>query len=342
VPPSHPPDGTPNIPAFPGAPLLIGSRSNDVRTLQTLLNGIARCNPSMETLVVDGVFGPRTQGAVREFQRLFGLPQDGIADMDTWYRAVDEFNLLQGAPCTQIPPPPPPPTPNPPFPGTSLRVGSRGEDVRIMQRFLNNIARVFPIIPGNLAEDGIFGPLTEASVRAFQTFFGLNSDGVIGPLTWARIVDINSSLPNIVAPQFPGNLQVGSTGNNVRIVQQYLNDLGPAHPSIPRLNVDGIFGPITQSAVMAFQRIFGFTANGIVNQLTWNFLVSLRNLQTQMSRTTLSMIPADTEDDEAISVFYQPEQAEQDATVVRPQPNNRNLLFLLIIFLLMREMRTAR
>jgi len=153
-----------------------------------------------------------------------------------------------------------------------------------MQRFLNNIARVFPIVPGNLNEDGVFGPITEASVRAFQTFFGLNSDGVIGPLTWARIVDINATMPNITAPRFPGNLQVGSRGDDVRILQQYLNDLAPTYPSIPRLTVDGSFGPITQSAVMAFQRIFGFQANGIVNQTTWNFLVSLRNLQTQMSR----------------------------------------------------------
>jgi len=285
VPPPNPPPGTPPIPPFPGTPLQVGTRSNDVRILQSNLNGIARCNPSIETLTVDGVFGPRTQGAVREFQRLFNMTQDGIVNRATWYRVVDEFNLLQGTACPTPPPPPPPPTPRPPFPGTSLRVGSRGEDVRTMQRFLNNIARVFPIIPGNLNEDGIFGPITEASVRAFQTFFGLNSDGVIGPLTWGRIVDINATMPNITAPRFPGNLQVGSRGDDVRIVQQYLNDLVPFHPSIPRLTVDGSFGPITQSAVIAFQRIFGFQANGIVNQTTWNFLVSLRNLQTQMSRT---------------------------------------------------------
>jgi len=149
-----------------------------------------------------------------------------------------------------------------------------------MQRMLNNIGRVFPVI-APLNEDGIFGPLTEASVRAFQTFFGLNPDGIIGPLTWARIVEVNATLPNITAPRFPGNLQTSSRGDNVRVLQQHLNELAPFYPSIPRLNADGIFGPITQSAVVAFQRIFGMTQSGIVNQTTWNLIVSMRNLLTQ-------------------------------------------------------------
>jgi len=149
-----------------------------------------------------------------------------------------------------------------------------------MQQMLNNIGRVYPVI-AQLNPDGIFGPLTEASVRAFQTFFGLNPDGVIGPLTWARIVDVNANLPNVTAPSFPGNLQVGSSGNNVRVLQQHLNDLVPFYPTITRLNVDGSFGPVTQSSVTAFQRVFGMTQSGIANQTTWNLIVSMRNLLTQ-------------------------------------------------------------
>ena len=262
-----------NIPGFPGTPLQNGTRGDNVRLMQSYLNAIARSNPSIETLVVDGIFGPRTQGAVREFQKIFGMPQTGIIDRDTWYRIVDEFNFLQGG-TTQ----PPPPEARPPFPGTLLRIGSRGEDVRTMQRMLNNISRVFPIIPGNLAADGIFGPLTHASVVAFQNFFGLNPDGIIGPITWPRVVDTNATLPNITAPRFPGTLQVGSRGDNVRVLQQNLNDLVPFYPTITRLNVDGIFGPITQGSVTAFQRIFGMTPSGIANEMTWNLIVSMRNL----------------------------------------------------------------
>ena len=296
------PPADPSIPPFPGIPLQNGTRSDDVRLMQTYLNAIGRFNPSIEHLTVDGIFGPRTQAAVREFQRLFGLTQDGIIGRDTWYRIVDEFNLLQGetpqpptppAPPTPPTPPPPSPQPTPPYPGTALRVGSRGENVRLMQSFLNRIARVYPIIPGNLAEDGIFGPITQASVAAFQTFFGLNPDGVIGPITWPRIVNVNASLPNITAPQFPGNLQNGSRGDNVRVLQQGLNDLTAFYPTITHLNTDGIFGPITQGSVTAFQRLFGMTASGVVNQTTWNLIMSMRNLLNAGNRTMAAVAEAD-------------------------------------------------
>ena len=74
----------------------------------------------------------------------------------------------------------------PAYPGTALRVGSNGESVRQVQRCLNRVAQRQPAI-GMLAEDGIFGPRTQASVIAFQRAFGLNPDGVVGPLTWARL-----------------------------------------------------------------------------------------------------------------------------------------------------------
>ena len=299
--PMPPPD--PSIPGFPGTPLAVGTRGENVRTMQRMLNGIARANPSIGTLAEDGIFGPLTQAAVREFQRLFGLVQDGIIGRMTWYAIVEEYNFLQGG---TPPPPPPPPPPRPPFPGTLLRIGSRGEDVRTMQRMLNNIGRVFPVI-APLAEDGIFGPLTDASVRAFQTFFGLVSDGIIGPITWGRVVDINANLPDVTAPRFPGQLQNGSRGDNVRILQQNLNDLVPFYPSITRLNVDGIFGPITQSSVTAFQRIFGMAATGVVNQTTWNLIMSMRNLLAPepMAQAIASFLEPMDDEEHAVPVFME-------------------------------------
>jgi len=120
--------------------------------------------------------------------------------------------------------------------------------------------------------------LTEPPPAAKKFGFYLTPSG---PLTWARIVDVNATLPNVTASRFPGNLQNGSRGDNVRVLQQNLNDLVPFYPSIPRLNADGIFGPITQSAVVAFQRIFGMSQSGIANQTTWNLIMSMRNLLTQ-------------------------------------------------------------
>jgi len=64
----------------------------------------------------------------------------------------------------------------------TIRKGSRGDTVAILQRKLNLIA------------DGIFGPITDEAVRDFQKSHGLAVDGIVGPKTWAALgVD---SLPN--------------------------------------------------------------------------------------------------------------------------------------------------
>jgi len=75
----------------------------------------------------------------------------------------------------------------PPYPGVLQSIGSTGPNVRIIQAYLNVVGRTHRNIPP-LAEDGIFGPLTQASVVAFQRQFGLTPDGIVGPLTWAELM----------------------------------------------------------------------------------------------------------------------------------------------------------
>jgi hypothetical protein len=58
-----------------------------------------------------------------------------------------------------------------------LKRGSKGEDVRIVQRRLN-------LLPA----DGDFGPGTEAAVKNFQAHNGLSPDGKVGPQTWAALL----------------------------------------------------------------------------------------------------------------------------------------------------------
>lgn len=60
-----------------------------------------------------------------------------------------------------------------------LKRGSRGTEVMELQKFLN--ANGY----NSGVEDGIFGPITEAAVKAFQTANGLVADGIVGPLTRA-------------------------------------------------------------------------------------------------------------------------------------------------------------
>lgn len=57
----------------------------------------------------------------------------------------------------------------------TIKIGSRGEEVRTLQRRLN------------LYADGIFGPLTDEAVREFQRCYGLTVDGVVGVQTWQAL-----------------------------------------------------------------------------------------------------------------------------------------------------------
>ncbi len=75
------------------------------------------------------------------------------------------------------------------YPGTPLRNGSVGEDVRTIQRQLNVISDAYPLIP-KIAEDGIFGPRTEEAVKTFQKIFNLTPDGIVGFRTWYKISEI--------------------------------------------------------------------------------------------------------------------------------------------------------
>lgn len=73
-----------------------------------------------------------------------------------------------------------------------------------------------------------------------------------------------------IPSSFPGrNLQVGSTGPDVRLIQMQLNDISDNYPALPKLRVDGVFEDTTLAAVSMFQRIFGNNATGIVDFSTW-------------------------------------------------------------------------
>ncbi|NLW73848.1 MAG: peptidoglycan-binding protein [Clostridiales bacterium] len=69
---------------------------------------------------------------------------------------------------------------------------------------------------------------------------------------------------------YPGQpLQVGSTGTDVRTIQTQLNTISNSYPMIPKLRVDGIYGPQTEQAVRIFQQIFRLPETGVVDFATW-------------------------------------------------------------------------
>ncbi len=72
--------------SYPGTPLKIGSRGNDVKTIQNQLNAINKNFPGIPRVVADGIYGKLTAASVKKFQEVFNLPQTGIVDFATWYK----------------------------------------------------------------------------------------------------------------------------------------------------------------------------------------------------------------------------------------------------------------
>ena len=76
---------------------------------------------------------------------------------------------------------------------------------------------------------------------------------------------------------FPGRiLREGIEGNDVRILQEYLNYISESYPQIPKVNVDGNFGPSTGAQVSAFKNIFEIPGTPErVNAPTWNSIANV-------------------------------------------------------------------
>ena len=168
------------------------------------------------------------------------------------------------------------------YPGTPLRQGSRGPFVTVIQTELNRISRNYPAIPRIPEEDGIFGPKTEAAVRKFQEVFGLDVDGVVGKSTWYALVRLYTAVLRLselrsqgqqfyaVDWAYPSGLQQGARGDKVRHLQYMLSVLSEFIPQIPEVQVDGIFGPRTRTAVLAAQAYFSLPQTGVVDEDTWD------------------------------------------------------------------------
>lgn len=73
------------------------------------------------------------------------------------------------------------------FPGHDLQLGTKGSEVRLLQKRLNLIKTKYPVIP-NMTEDGIFGPNTAKAVTLFQSqVLGIQPTGIVNRRLWYRI-----------------------------------------------------------------------------------------------------------------------------------------------------------
>lgn len=174
-----------NIPAYPGRTFQQGSSGEEVLRIQRALNTISTQYPGIPMLVEDGFFGSATTTAVRAFQRQFSLTVDGIVGELTWNKIFEISALIEEGELNG--------EDMPPYPGTLLRVGSRGAAVQLMQERLNSISIYYPVIP-QIAADGIFGNTTRQAVVTFQQLMGISADGIIGQQTWELINTVYAEL----------------------------------------------------------------------------------------------------------------------------------------------------
>ncbi len=193
-----------NTASYPGSPLRPGSTGPSVVVLQVSLNRISQNYPAIPKIpTVDGIFGSRTEAAVRAYQQIFGLTPDGIVGSATWYSIVRLYTAVtrlselrsQGQQFYAINWSPP----------TVLQVGNTGEKVRQLQYMLSVLSNYISDIPP-ITVDGTYGPATRAAVLAFQRRYQLPETGTVGQTTWDTLYDQYSGIENTTlrsAERFP-------------------------------------------------------------------------------------------------------------------------------------------
>ena len=144
-----------------------GSKGDDVKQLQTKLE---EAGFSVGEHGIDGILGPDTEAALKQYEESIGLAADGIYDQLTHYKLYGITIPIE-------------------FTG-ELKRGDKGDKVKLLQQWLE--ARGFSV--GEHGIDGIFGPDTEAALKAFEESIGVTADGVYDQvthdqLTWNKALE---------------------------------------------------------------------------------------------------------------------------------------------------------
>ena len=202
---------------YPDA-ISLGNTGEKVEILQYFLAVISDFYLTIPPIAITGYFGKETENAVISFQQEFNLPETGIVDKDTWNLIYNSFKGIADTvfiddeifSINTLP-----------YGGTVLKYGSKGEDVKALQGYLNTISIVFTqIIP--VAPLGIFDKETEAAVMEYQEQFDIPITGIVDQSVWNSIsntykdvVSAGTSRPK----QYPGKVlklnDKDSTGGQV-------------------------------------------------------------------------------------------------------------------------------
>lgn len=284
-----------NLPTYPGIPLQEGNFGSDVILIQLRLNRIAANYPAIPKIdPANGDYGPTTSRAVREFQRIFNLPVDGIVGKGTWNRIsyvytavknlaeVESEGIQYGFETMQFP--------------EVLEIGMTGNGVDLLQYFLSVIGLFQFDIP-EVRITGTFNHETEQAIRIIQQQNGLPVNGIVDRITWDTIYRIFRGMAETIPGTDQGFaiipyggvvLRQGMSGESVMQLQEYLAAISQVYTNIPYVEPIGTFGPQTQNAVLAFQREFRLQEDGLVGEETWNEIL---NVYRSILRTNNPNIP---------------------------------------------------
>ena len=214
--------------------LRMGDSGSAVKDLQTKLKKLGYYDGT-----VDSTFGSGTYAAVRAFQKKYNLTADGVAGSETLKKLDSAYKNADSDKDDD-----------------SLRKGATGSAVKDLQTKLKKLGFY------NASIDGDYGDTTVAAVKAFQKKYNLTADGVAGSETLKKLdsayknADSNTSTDD-------DSLRKGATGAAVKTLQTNLKKLG-----FYTAYVDGSFGSTTESAVKAFQKKYGLTADGVAGSAT--------------------------------------------------------------------------
>ena len=217
-----------------GDSLRMGDSGSAVKDLQTKLKKLGYYDGT-----VDSTFGSGTYAAVRAFQKKYNLTADGVAGSETLKKLDSAYKNADSDKDDG-----------------SLRKGATGSAVKDLQTKLKKLGFY------NAYVDGSYGDTTVAAVKAFQKKYNLTADGVAGSETLKKLdsayknADSNTSTDD-------DSLRKGATGTAVKTLQTNLKKLG-----FYTAYVDGSFGSTTESAVKAFQKKYGLTADGVAGSAT--------------------------------------------------------------------------
>ena len=167
---------------------------------------------------------------------------------------------------------------SPAYPGYLLRNGSYSSEVARIQKYLNALRAVkYPNLT-SLTVDGHFGSGTGKTVQEYQAIHNLKIDGIVGAGTWNTLIGEYNAVLGGSADTYPGmTLRPGQRSEDVRHMQNLLNQIAITYTAINPQTVDGAYGNNMSAAVRRFQQQFGLSADGILGVKTWEKIVEVHN-----------------------------------------------------------------